>query len=611
MNRNSTRILVLLALGLFAFIFLVERHTTDTDRNAEVVNLLFPEFIAAETTGVDILISTNPPLKLERTNGLWRFKSPFSYPAQPVGPDRLLTSLGDLRRQTHLTAQEVLVQTNGLAAFGFTPPSASLVFHQGNQALELRLGARTLLGNQVYLQIVGRDGLYAVDAEFLKNLPASVNAWRDAALLTLSGVGFDRLEIRPGTNGFEVTRNPTNQFWQMTKPLLTRANKAKLDFLLQDLQLTRVSQFVTDDPRADLEPYGLQPPERELVFGQGTNDLVVLQIGRSPTNDPNFVFLRRLSNTNVVLAPRAKIEPWLASFREFCDRRLMVFTPEAVSRIEARVDEAFALQRGTNGVWRIVEPYDAPADPVLAIELLANLAEMEFLEFEREVVTDFAPYGLMPPRRQLILKSTLASPAGPPTNIILAQLDLGNPSGHKFFARRSLENSVVTALDNGRLPRTAAELRNRRIWDVSTNQIASITIRQGGQVRKLIRTGPSQWIHAPGSEGIINRYAIEEAAFRLGQLRAETWVAQGDDQLARYGIPTTDHQITIELLPTETPQALTVRFGRKAPSRRTYASVQLAGQPAPVIFECPLPIWEFVEGNLTALRPPTASPTPP
>lgn len=611
MNRNTTRILVLLALGLFAFIFLFERHTTDTDRNAELVRLLFPDYVAAETTAVDILIGTNAPLRLERTNGMWRFKSPFFYPAQPVGPDHLLTSLGELRRPTHLTAQEVLAQTNGPGAFGLIPPSAVVVFHQGKRTFELRFGSRTLLGNQVYLQVVGRDGLYAVDGGFLKNLPASVNAWRDAALVNLDGVGFDRLEIRPGTNGFEVTQNHTNQLWQMTKPLLTRADKAKLDFLLQQLRLSRVSQFVTDDPRADLEPYGLQPPERELVFGRGTNDLVVLQIGRSPTNDANVVFVRRLSHTNVVLVPRASVEPWLASFRDFCDRRLMVFNQEAVDRIEVRADEAFAVQRGTNGLWRIVEPYDAPADPVLAVELLANLAEMEFLEFEREVVTDFAPYGLAPPRRQFLLKSILRPPLGPPTNVVLSQLDLGNPSGHKVFARRSLENSVVTALDNGRLPRNASELRDRRIWDVSTNQIASITIRQGGLVRKLVRTGPAQWVHAPGSEGIINGYALEEAAFRLGHLRAESWVAQGEDQLARYGIPTTDHQVTIELSPTNQPPAFTVRFGRKAPSRRTYASVQLSGQAAPVIFECPLPICEFVEGNLTAVRPPSASPTPP
>ncbi len=611
MNRNSTRILVLLAVGLFAFIFFVERHTTDTQRNAELVNLLFPEFVPAETTGVDIHIGTNAPLKLERVDGAWRFRSPFSYAAQQVGPDRLLTALSELRRPTHLTAQEVLAQTNGLGAFGFTPPWASAVFHQAKRALELRFGSRTLLGNQVYLQVVGQDGLYAVDAEFLKNLPASVNAWRDAALLNLDGVPFDRLEVRPRTNGFEVTRNLTNQFWQMTRPLLTRADKAKLEYLLQQLRLTRVSQFVTDDPRADLEPYGLQPPERELVFGQGTNDLVVLQIGKSPANDTNFVFLRRLSNTNVVLAPRVAIDPWLASFRDFCDRRLMVFTQDAVARVEVRADEPFALDRGTNGVWRIVEPYSAPADSVLTLELLANLAEMEFLEFEREVVTDFTPYGLAPPRRQFLLKSAAVLPGGAATNILLAQLDLGNPSGHKVFARRSLENSVVTALDNGRLPRTASELRDRHIWDVSTNQIASITIRQGGQVRKLIRTGPSQWTHAPGSEGIINGYALEEASFRLGQLRAETWVAQGEDQLVRYGIPAADHQVTIDLLPTEKPQMLTVRFGRKAPSRRTYASVQFPGQPAPVIFECPSSIYEFVEGNLTAVRPPSASPTPP
>ena len=129
--------------------------------------------------------------------------------------------------------------------------------------------------------------------------------WRDPALLSLSGFAFDRITVRPGTNGFELARNPTNQVWRLMKPLSTAANNPKLQFLLRGLEQARVTRFVNDDPAADLEIYGLLPPERELVFSRDTNELATLQIGRSPTNAPAEVFVRR-PETSILRASRAE-----------------------------------------------------------------------------------------------------------------------------------------------------------------------------------------------------------------------------------------------------------------------------------------------------------------
>jgi hypothetical protein len=611
MNAKTTRWLLLLALAAFAFILLFERRTADTDQQAERAARLFPDWVGSEVTGLDVTRGADLFVRVERTNEQWRLRLPVAYPAAPAGIERLIGALVELRQRGFLTAQEVVAQTNWAAAFGLEPPAAIVVAHRPNQRLELRLGRHTVLGGQAYLQVIGRTGLFLIDADFLKALPNSVNEWRDTALVNLSRLEFDRCEVRPGTNGFEVLRDPAQRYWQMTKPLLTRANTGRLEFLLQQLQLARVSQFVTDDPRADLDPFGLQPPERELVIGRGTNDLVTLQIGKSPTNAPNLVYLRHLGQSNVVLAPRAAVEPWLAGFREFCDRRLMIFKPEAVERIEARSDEAFALERQTNDSWRIVAPYSAPADRVLVLDMLANLFDLEFLEFEREVVTDFTAYGLNPPRRQYLLKAALTNAPAGPTNPTLAQVDFGNPTGHKLFARRSLENSVVTAVDNGRLPRAAFELRERRLWNFTTNQIASITVQQRGQTRRLLRTGPAQWTLGPGASGTINPFSLEEAAYRLGRLRAAVWVACGEAELTRLGIPAADHQITVELAPAEKAKPLSLRFGRTSPSGRPYAAVQLEGEPGPLIFECPLDIYELVLANLSLMPPPAEPPAKP
>lgn len=602
MNTSTTRWLLLLTLALGIFIVLYERGIEDTDRRADRATALFPDLDPKRVTALSLQHGTNAPIRLERAGDQWEFRSPFVYPAQPAAVERLLRELAGLEHQSRLSAADLRAQTNGLAGFGLEPPAVVVGFTQENGGGELRLGGATVLGKGLFAQVAGETDVRTVGRALLEALPATVNAWRDTALVNLAGLRFDRVEVRPITNGFEVVRNPTNGLWQMTKPLPIGANHTKVELLLQQLELARVNAFVVDDPRVDLEPFGLQPPERELVLGQGTNDVVVLQFGHSPSNTTDQVYVRRLASSNIVLVARNALEPWRAGFREFCDRRLMVFRPEDVDRIEVQADEPFTLVRATNQAWQVVQPYPDAADPVLVLEFLAQLYQLEFDGFELEVATDFAAYGLAPPRRQYRLLST--APGGPnPTNRVLAQLDLGNPIGHKRYARRSLENSVVTMLDPARLPRAAFELRDRRLWTHSTNEIGAITARQAGRTRRLLRTGPMQWAVAPGSEGPVNPVTLEETAYRLGQLRAERWVAAGSDALARYRFTDADLRVTLELLPADPPRSRELRFGRGTPAGGVYAAVQLEGFDRPVVFECPASTYEFVLTDLALLPP--------
>ncbi|HNQ89944.1 MAG TPA: DUF4340 domain-containing protein [Verrucomicrobiota bacterium] len=604
MNTATTRWLLLGVLILAAFIVFVERRTPGTAEKQARARLVFPELAPRQAARVGVQQGTNFTLRLEREGASWVFRAPFVYPAQGAAVDRLLEVLGQLRWQSRISSQEVLAQTNGLAVYGLDPPAVSLTVEQGSRRHELRLGGRTALGGQVFAQAVGQEGVLTVDAAWLRWLPATVHDWRDTALLPLGLGALDRIEVRPITNGFEVVRAPSNRVWQMARPLPIRADSGKIEYLIRQLELARVSQFVSDDPRVDLEAHGLQPPESELVFGRGTNDLLVLTLGRSPPQAPDQVYARTLAYSNVVLVAREAVAPWLASFREFCDRRMMVFSADAVRRIEIQADERFVVDRVTNDVWRIVEPFAAAADTVLVLEMLQQLAEWEFLRFEREVTTDFAAFDLAPPQRQYTLWGAVTNAASP-TNAILAQMQLGRASGATLWARRVPENSVVAVLDNQRLPRAAFELRDRQIWSFDTNQVVSVTIRQLGETRKLVRTGPAQWVLAPGSSGPPQELSLEEAVYRLGRLRADRWVARGEEKMAHYGFGTTDHRIELEVREGDKTRTAALQLGRlTATGRSAYAAVAIDGVAGPVIFECPLTLYRFVQSDLTAVPSP-------
>ena len=598
MNAATTRWLVGIALALLLYLVIFDRRTTDTADYLDARDRVLPALNVEAVTGLEVRRSTNVHLKVVRTAGEWRLTAPLPYPAQATSVERFLRALRELRFRSRISAKEVLAQTNGLAAFGLEPPSASIRLTAGDQSTELRLGSRTPIGGQVYLQVVGADDLLAVPDAFLRVLPQSPFAWRHTALLSGGLPEFDRFAVLPMTNGFEVVRQPGTHVWQVVRPLTAPADGPRLEYLFHQLDLAQVAQFVADQPGDQLARYGLAPPVRELVFSRGKEPLFQLQIGRGATNRPDLVYVRNARLGNVMLVSRKVVEPWLASYRDFCDRRLMVFSLPEVRRIEFQADEEVALDRDTNDTWRIVRPMAAPADHVLVLKFLARLAKWEFMDFEREVVTDFAPYGLDPPLREYRVLGVPTNAPSNATNRVLARVRLGKPRGNLYLARRGNENAVVTVVDDGRLPRAAWQLRSRQIWNFSTNQIVNITVHQQKNTKKLIRQGPMNWTLAEGSTGGFNPLTIDETAYRLGHLYAERWVARGEKRLRLYGFPQTACRIEVTLKNGGQTETRTLSLGRRGLSNKRYAAVKLDAPFGWVIFELPLPIQTFIEGDL-------------
>src|SRR5207249_9019277 len=126
-----------------------------------------------------------------------------------------------------------------------------------------------------------------------------------------------------GTRFFELQRDAAGKEWRMTQPMKARADNPKIEDLLQKLQNLRADKFVTDDPNADLASFGLQPAELELVVAQGTNNLLLLQFGKSPTNDASLVYARRRDQNSVVLVAKDQLNSWRADYKDFRDRFLI------------------------------------------------------------------------------------------------------------------------------------------------------------------------------------------------------------------------------------------------------------------------------------------------
>jgi hypothetical protein len=189
-----------------------------------------------------------------------------------------------------------------------------IIDQQGGSSVTLFVGVLTSPGDQVYLQVAGLQGVYIVDAEFLKLVPRSGNEWRDTSVISFDNRTFDRIAVTNNAKAFVLELDHTNGLWRMVWPRPpARADSAKLWSCLTNLQSLRIRQFVSDNSKTDLDLYGLATPDLQLAIGEGTNTVELLQFGKSPTNATSQVYTRRAGQSSVFTVPNDPIAPWRRS----------------------------------------------------------------------------------------------------------------------------------------------------------------------------------------------------------------------------------------------------------------------------------------------------------
>jgi hypothetical protein len=591
MNSKTTSIWFVIAAALLAFIFVFEHYLRPVVAGPAA---LLPNLRPAAVTSVQVFPGALE-ISVNRTNGGWVLARPVAYPAQAAAIEALLDALQKLA-PARISAAELREQKNSEADFGFEKPQATLVIAAGDQGWQLKVGGRTAPGDQVYLRVVGVDGVFVADAGWLNLIPRAGDEWRDTALVNAGQNDFDWIVLTNNARVIELRRDPTNHLWRMLRPLQARADTDHITDALQRLKAASVTRFITDDPNADLAAFGLQPADLDLWLGRGTNLVAAIHVGKSPTNDTTRVYAKREGWNTVVMAAREPLAPWRGAANDFRDSRLFELTAP-VAEIEVRGQDNFILREGGSNDWKIVgEKFPADVDNVQLF--IKTLASLRIADFVREAVTktDLTNYGVAKPQREIILRSKAED-----TNAVIAELDFGavQTNDNEVFVQCAGEDAIyaVTVRDFTRLPEAGWEFRDRRIWNFKVDDVARITIHQGGNTRQIVHNGPGKWSLVVGSQGLIEGKYIEQTAQMFHDLAAFRWVPR-DFNGPDYGFSTNSLQITFELKNGEKD---TVDFGLggiKLPQGETaLAAVTLDGERWAFLF--PPALYQLVLSYFT------------
>jgi hypothetical protein len=606
MNWKSTGILLTAAAVLFAFVWLVERPIRK-ERLRQASRVVLPGFDPASVNSIEIKPRGANEIHVERpgrTNALWQMTQPISYPAAGGPILALLDALAGLEWQDRITARELKNKANAQESYGFSLPQTEVSLQGSGGSQKILIGQTSALGDQVYLEVVGNPDIYLVSAALLQSVPTDKDQWRDLSLLNPAALNFQSIQVRSPGRGFDLERDPTTRLWSMTnKPVTARADNARINELLEQLQGVRVRQFISEDPRTDLESYGLQTspqtPNLDLTFWQGTNLAAELQVGASPSNQPSLAFARRQNPGNAVVIDREALRPWQGAYTNFLDYHFISTSPDAIGSIVVQGESRFAVEKQTNGQWLVRAATNFPADDILMRDWLACFTNIQ-TQIEKTVATDLAVYGLKRPLLQYKLQG--GGGAGGQSNNLVAQIEFGTNKSGGIFERRPDETFVnlINPDDFNRLPRAAWQLRDRRIWTFESSNVVSLAIHQLGATRKYLRDPEGEWTFAPGSHGppLVNWPSLEEGVHRLGHLSAVYWSGVGDAHGQEFGFAQKDFSLSLEVKYGSRTETCSIAFGDRSPYSYPYASVVRDGQK--LIFEFPVELYDnFVEHDMT------------
>ena len=628
MKLRNTILLLIIGVGLFAYIRFVDSKKLSTDELREQKG----KVVEVDRGTVDAVTIRNSEgtLQLRKApDGVWMIDAPVKDRADTLAISTLFTSLEGLRMEP-LPAGKAA----GLADYGLTKGDVSIKV-SGKDPFELLVGKETAVEGKVYMRVEGKDTAYVAAKEFRDQASKPVKDWRDRKLSDLTATQVNKVSIKAAKGEFEVEK--TSNHWSLTRPFKGRADDQKMIDLISNATTPRIEDFVTDTK--DLAAFGLTDPRATITFhAEGVKDPVVLQIGNAKKTDkpeekkegekdkpatpttPALVYVK-LSNRDGVFTVPAAIESLLnAQPNDLRDMNIMRVQSDMVDHITIMAPGNEKIVLGRNGeewVRKVDKQKDTPVNGGGANKLLSDLTTMKVTRFVKDVAGDLKEFGLDAPVATVTLSSysTEGTPETKPGDRPLAKLIFGKFEGDAGYAKLDDEPFIVA------VPKSLLEevwtdplqWQELKVQELKSDDVVSFEITRAGQpTLGLERDKDKKWKLAKG-DGTVNQGATESLVNTLANLRAVRWA--GATNAAAQGLAKPNVVITFTLTDKKTGK---VTVGSNTDEELWHTT--LDGKPGTFLLS--KPDFDALNGSLietpkaaaagaSAVTPPVSVTTPP
>ncbi|MBI2875517.1 MAG: DUF4340 domain-containing protein [Candidatus Tectomicrobia bacterium] len=389
-----------------------------------------------------------------RAGDRWDLVAPLRYRADGEKIQDALEKLRALR-----VKQFVDEQPQDLARYGLDAPQGRLVLWKedakGKSTSQVLRWARQPEGT-LYAQRQGAPQVFALDEDFLKALPATVDDWRDPHPFQVAAEEkVERLELGYPEERVVCAREKEDR-WRLQSPIQAAASPPEVEALLGKLRALKVQRFVTDTP-ARLADFGLERPARYVrVWQKGQTLPQTLWLGQEI---PEGVYGRIEPGSTVFLLASPEVGALSKRAIDLRDRSFLSFEPSEIGKVALQYPTTrLLLEREGKEAWRLVEPQKQKARHTRVLDLLWEINGLRFKEILTEKGGQESQYGLDRPG----ITITLWKSSGALVDTLL--LGAKDPSKGLVYAKTGSKATVYAVEDKFliRLPKAAADVAEEK-----------------------------------------------------------------------------------------------------------------------------------------------------
>ena len=369
---RSTLVLLVVAVGLGAYVYFVERHRAPASE-AEPNEQLFT-FDAEDIAELHLTGTSDTITELHRADGTWRVVSPIEANADEITVSSIASSLASLEIRRVVDEGPV-----DLEPFGLVDPALDVGFKlaDGETVAHVLIGEETPTGADRYAKLADADRVFLIAGYLDSTFDKTTFDLRDKKILAVSRDAIDGLRMTVGDRTIALAKEGND--WRMTEPWDARADFSTVEGLVGRLDSGDMQSIESEDVDA-LDTYGLAEPQVTATLSVGSAS-ATLRLGdeapdgtryaRDESRDLVFTVQASLAS-DLERDPSEYRQKDLFTFRSFNATWLEINQAEdtvVFEKTEATAD-------GEEDQWQRIQPEILDVDSIEIDDLLGSLSTL-------------------------------------------------------------------------------------------------------------------------------------------------------------------------------------------------------------------------------------------
>jgi hypothetical protein len=302
--------------------------------------------------------------------------------------------------------------------------------------------------------------------------------------------------------------------WRITSPTPLPADQSAVSSLLGTFSSLNSDRLV-EEKAGNLVPYGLDAPKLEVDLSEKDNKTQKLLLG-DETPPGNGIYAKLDGDPRVFTIPKYDKTSINKSANDLRDKRLLTLDSDKISQVDLVAKKQEIAFGRNKDEWQIVKPRPLRADGTAVDELVRALTDAKM-----ELGASYDP------KKDASLFSAAAPVATAKVTAESGTQELQvRKNKDDYYAKSSAIEGVykVPSALGQALDKNLDDFRNKKLFDLGSDDPNKIEIRDATKSYFLIRSGEDWW---SGSAKKMDAGTVQEVIDKLRDLSASKFVDSG------------------------------------------------------------------------------------